>query len=152
MQIHSLLYWHKWMHNTFTINESGLVHQGQIQSPISHINHRLTVFNVQLVHRWVSRCISCYLFSAHRWWMSQRPVRCLVAWLVWRGSLRTRSFPPRPLSPASRSFISSRDLSRWECNHGSYNLLQRAWGDIYSILSILSCMWQQLEWEILILY
>lgn len=43
MIIHSLLCWHKWMHNTFTINERGLVHQGQIQSPISHINHRLTV-------------------------------------------------------------------------------------------------------------
>lgn len=57
--------------------------------------------------------MSCDLFPSRRWWMSQRRVRCLEAWLVWRDSLKTRSLPPH-LIPASPSCNSSRDPSRWE--------------------------------------
>lgn len=94
------------MSKTFTINESEVVHQGQI----SCINRRLTL-GAQMCE---PRCFSCYLFSVRRWWMSQRLARCPAAWPVWRDSLRTRSLPRQPLTPASHVFITSRDLCRWE--------------------------------------
>lgn len=72
--------------------------------------------------------MSCGLFPAHRWWMSQKLVLCLEAWPASRDSLKTKSLPHHPPSPASPRFILSRDMCRWERSRSPWDLLMNTSG------------------------